>query len=139
MAESINTPLIYEHDLSGYSVLSLAYMGDAVIESFAREYVIAASKETRPGKLVAQSKNFITCEAQSDALENILSELTETEQAVYKRGRNTKTHFVPKHAELIQYRRATGFEALMGYLYLKGEVSRAKELFIKAYGIKELL
>ena len=55
--------------------------------------------------------------------------------SVYKRGRNTKTHFAPKHGELIQYRRATGLEALMGHLYISGNIARAKELFDMAFQI----
>ena len=137
MAENINishnNSLLFEHNTGEYPVLALAYMGDAVIEMFAREYVLKKSGKTKPGQLVCESKKFITCEAQSDALEKILPVLTEEETGVFKRGRNTKTHFSPKHGELIQYRRATGFETLMGHLFLKGDISRAKELFLAAY------
>ena len=135
MAESIKADelLIYEHNTGEYPVLTLAYMGDAVLEMLAREYVLKNAGVVKPGQLVKASKEFITCESQSDAVEKILSLLTEDEEAVFKRGRNAKTHFTPKHGELIQYRRATGFEALMGYLYLKGQHERAKELFLAAY------
>ena len=135
MAENItmSDSMLFEHNTGEYPVLALAYMGDAVIEMFAREYVLKKSGKTKPGQLVYEAKHFITCEAQSDALEKILPVLTEEETAVFKRGRNAKTHFAPKHAELIQYRRATGFEALMGHLFLKGECTRAKELFLTAY------
>ncbi len=135
MAENIieNGLLLYEHGVGEYPVLTLAYMGDAVIEMLAREYVLKNSGQVKPGQLVKASKEFITCEAQSDAIENILPLLTDDEEAVFKRGRNAKTQCTPKHGELIQYRRATGFEALMGYLYLKGLHGRAKELFLAAY------
>lgn len=116
-----------------YSVLALAYLGDAVIELFARDYVLHKSGEVKPGGLVRASKAVVTCEAQSDAVEKILGILTEKEMSVFKRGRNAKTHFSPKHGQLIQYRRATGFEALMGYLFVSGNVIRAKELFLKAF------
>lgn len=132
MAENIKLT-IYEHNTSEYPVLTLAYMGDAVLEILAREYILKNSGVVKPGQLVKASKEFITCEAQSDAVERILPLLSEAEQAVFKRGRNAKTHFTPKHGELIQYRRATGFEALMGYLYLSGRHDRAKELFLAAY------
>ena len=135
MAESINKDglLLYSHNIGEYPVLTLAYMGDAVLEMLAREYVLKNSGAVKPGQLVKASKEFITCEAQSDAVERILPLLSPEEESVFKRGRNAKTHFAPKHGELIQYRRATGFEALMGYLYLSGKHERAKELFLAAY------
>lgn len=113
-------------------ILQLAYLGDAVMELYARRELLSQGNFPA-GKLVKMSKAFVTCEAQSDAVERILPLLSETEEAVYKRGRNAKTHFSPSHGELIQYRRATGFEALFGYLFLSGEENRAKELFAAAY------
>ena len=130
MAENITADnlLIYEHNTGEYPVLTLSYMGDAVLEMLSREYVLKNSGVVKPGQLVKASKNFITCEAQSDAVERILPLLADEEEAVFKRGRNAKTQCTPKHGELIQYRRATGFEALMGYLYLKDEFPRVVEL-----------
>ena len=120
-------------------ILQLAYMGDAVMELYARQALLACGNYP-PGKLVKMSKAFVTCEAQSDALERIIGLLTEEEEAVYKRGRNAKTHFSPSHGELIQYRRATGLEALFGFLYLSGRHERATELFDKAYdGVAEMM
>lgn len=116
-----------------FGVLSLAYMGDAVMELFARDLVLHKSGETKPGGLVRASKAYVTCEAQSDGVERILPLLSETELSVFKRGRNTKTHFSPKHGELIQYRRATGLETLFGYLYVSGKAERAKLLFLAAF------
>lgn len=113
-------------------ILSLAYYGDAVIELMTREYLINKN-DYAPGKLVKRSKEFVTCEAQSDALERILNLLNEEEMNIYRRGRNAKTHFTPRHGEVIQYRRATGFEALFGYLYSTGREERARELFKAAY------
>ena len=120
-----------------FPILALAYMGDAVMELFARDYVLHFSGQVKPGALVRASKAIITCEAQSDAIERILDKLSEKEMSVFKRGRNAKTHFTPKHGELIQYRRATGFEALMGYLYVSGNILRAKELFTLAFSEEE--
>lgn len=116
-----------------YPVLTLAYMGDAVMELFARDYVLRNSGQVKPAALVFASKAIITCEAQSDAVEKILPCLTDKEMSVYKCGRNAKTRHTPKHGELIQYKRATGFEALMGYLYVSQNTSRAKELFDIAF------
>ena len=137
MEESVNkTPIgFFENGKNPdtFPVLALAYMGDAVMELFARDYVLNFSGEVKPGALVRASKAIITCEAQSDGVERIIDKLTEKEMSVFKRGRNAKTHFTPKHGELIQYRRATGFEALMGYLYVSGDVARAKEIFELAF------
>ncbi len=136
MENNINTDILAfgkERNPDEFPILALAYMGDAVMELFARDYVLNFSGEVKPASLVHASKAIITCEAQSDAVERILSHLTEKETAVFKRGRNAKTHHAPKHGELIQYKRATGFEALMGYLYVSGNVLRAKQLFELAF------
>lgn len=118
--------------INGLGILQLAYMGDAVIELFARQELLSHGN-FQPGRLVKMSKGYVTCEAQSDAVERILPMLTEDEESVFRRGRNAKTHHSPSHGELIQYKRATGFEALMGYLFLSGNECRARELFRTAY------
>ena len=131
MAESIKSDelLIYKHNTGEYPVLTLAYMGDAVLEMLAREYVLKNAGVVKPGQLVKASKEFITCEAQSDAVENILPLLSAEEEAVFKRGRNAHTNHRAKNASEGDYHRATGLEALFGYLYLKGEIERLRELF----------
>lgn len=113
-------------------ILQLAYVGDAVIELFARQELLSHGNFPS-GKLNKMAKGYVTCEAQSDAVERVMESLTEEELAVFKRGRNAKTHFSPSHGELIQYRRATGFEAIFGYLHMSGETARAKEVFDIAY------
>ena len=116
-----------------YGVLTLAYIGDACMELLARDTVLHLSGEVKPGGLVRASKAYVTCEAQSDAAERILCLLSEKETAVFKRGRNAKTHFSPNHGDIIQYRRATGLEALFGYLYVSGQNERIKQLFSEAF------
>lgn len=118
--------------INGLGILQLAYMGDAVIELFARRELLLYGN-FQPGRLTKMAKGYVTCEAQSDAVERIIPMLTPDEESVFKRGRNSKTHHVPSHGELIQYKRATGFEALMGYLFLSGSEDRASELFSAAY------
>ena len=125
--------LLFSHSADELPILTLAYMGDTVIESFVRELVITRHPNDKPGALVTFSRSFVTCEAQSDAVERILPLFSDKEAEIFRRGRNAKTHFSPKHGDIIQYRRATAFEALMGYLYLSGEVERAKELFRIAF------
>lgn len=122
-----------------YGVLTLAYIGDACMELLARDAVLHLSGEVKPGGLVRASKAYVTCEAQSDAAERILLLLSEKETAVFKRGRNAKTHFSPNHGDIIQYRRATGLEALFGYLYVSGQNERIKQLFSAAFGINQSL
>ncbi len=122
-----------------YGVLTLAYIGDACMELLARDAVLHLSGEVKPGGLVRASKAYVTCEAQSDAAERILPLLSEKETAVFKRGRNAKTHFSPNHGDIIQYRRATGLEALFGYLYVSGQNERIKQLFSAAFGINQSL
>jgi ribonuclease-3 family protein len=87
MAENISSMLLYDHNTGEYPVLTLAYMGDAVLEMLSREFVLKNSGAVKPGQLVKASKAFITCEAQSDAVEKILPLLTDEEEGVFKRGR----------------------------------------------------
>ena len=122
-----------------YGVLTLAYIGDACMELLARDAVLHMSGEVKPGGLVRASKAYVTCEAQSDAAERILPLLSEKETAVFKRGRNAKTHFSPNHGDIIQFRRATGLEALFGYLYVSGQNERIKQFFSAAFGINQSL
>ena len=133
MEKDMNPSPFFEHDANEYGILSLAYLGDAVIEIMTREYLLKYGSFKKPGDITNASKAFVACEAQSDAFEHIEGLLTEKEADVFRRGRNAKTHFAPRHGDLIQYKRATGFEALMGYLYSSGECKRAKELFLEAY------
>lgn len=113
-------------------ILQLAYLGDAVMELFTREALLKLG-DFPSGKLNKMAKGFVTCEAQSDAAERILPLLTEEEAAVFRRGRNAKTNHTPAHGAPIQYRRATGLEALFGYLYRTGCEARARALFDAAY------
>lgn len=108
------------------SPLTLAFLGDAVYELCVRQRVVAEGN--RPvNDMHRKAVKLVNAAAQSDAFERISGALTEEELAVYKRGRNAISS--PKHAALADYRRATGVEALFGYLYLKGETERIGELF----------
>jgi ribonuclease-3 family protein len=110
-------------------------MGDAVIELFVREHLLVDG-DTTGSKATENSRDYVTAEKQSEAVENILPLLNEIELSVYKRGRNSKSVHMPKHASPTDYRRATGFESLFGYLYLNQEIDRARYLFQTAYEIK---
>ena len=111
--------------------LTLAYLGDAVLEIMVREKVIETGY-TDVGKLNNMARTFVKATEQSNALNNILPLLDEEEMSFFKRGRNTKGN-TPKSASAVEYRRATGFEALFAFLYLKGRTERLKFLFETAY------
>ena len=111
------------------SAASLAYLGDAVWEVQVRLRLVR-SGSTRPSE---DSLAYVTAEAQSDAAERLLPHLTEEEEDAYRRGRNCVHGNVPRHATVAQYRRATGLEALFGYLALCGRQNRIEELIALAF------
>lgn len=115
-------------NLMEISPLVLAYIGDAVFEIFVRMHVLSFGN-TQVNKLHKKSREIVKAKGQSDIYFKIEKLLTEEEVGVFKRGRNAKSHTVPKNAELIDYKHATGLEALFGYLYLKGDVLRLIQLF----------
>ena len=110
------------------SPLVLAYIGDAVYEIMVRTMVV--SRGNMPvNKMHKASREFVKAKGQSDFYFRVEDMLTEEEKAVFKRGRNAKSHTMAKNAEMIDYKHATGFEALFGYLYLDGRIDRLYELF----------
>ena len=111
--------------------LTLAYLGDAVLEIMVREKVIE-SGVTDVGRLNKMAKTFVKATEQSNAMNNIIELLDEEELSFFKRGRNTKGN-TPKSATAVEYRRATGMEALFAFLYMKGRSDRMKFLFETAY------
>ncbi len=116
-----------EVDLRTLSPLTLAFVGDGVYELMVREAL--ACQANRPnGALHKLSVSLVRAEAQSAAMELLLPLLTEEETAVFKRGRNAHTARAGG-----DYHRATGLEALFGYLYLSGNIARCRELFAVAY------
>lgn len=114
-------------DLKTYSPLTLAYIGDGVYEIVIRT-ILVSQGNCPPNKLHRRASALVKAEAQSDMMAVIEPLLTEEEMAVYKRGRNAKSYTMAKNASMSDYRRATGFEALMGYLYLSGNEERMVEL-----------
>ena len=116
-----------EQDLRTYSPLTLAYIGDAIFELVVRT-VLVERRNMQPEKLHKAATKIVKAETQALMIETMKEDLTEEELAVYKRGRNAKAVTRAKNATMSEYRRATGFEALMGYLYLKGDMMRMIEL-----------
>lgn len=116
-----------EQDIRTYSPLTLAYIGDAIFELVVRT-VLVDRKNMQPEKLHKAATKIVKAETQALMIEAIKEDLTEEELAVFKRGRNAKAVTRAKNATMSEYRRATGFEALMGYLYLKDDVERMIKL-----------
>ena len=110
------------------SPLNLAFVGDGVYGLLVREY-LTAEGNMPVNRLHQRAVAMVCAAAQSDAVEVLLPLLSEEEEAVYKRGRNAHSATVPKRANPAQYRRATGLEALFGYLYLSGQEERLRSLF----------
>ncbi len=105
----------------------LAFVGDSVYTLFVRT-MLAEKFDVKSGKLHTLANEYVKAGGQSDALTNILEVLLEDEMAIFKRARNYKTHSVAKNANVIDYKRATGFEAVVGYLYLIGNYNRLNEI-----------
>ena len=116
-----------ETDANQYSPLVLAYLGDAVYEILIRTIVVSEGN-MQVNKLHKKSSALVKAAAQAEFLMAIEEDLTEEEHAVYKRGRNAKSFSMAKNATMKDYRMATGFEALMGYLYLSGKTERMVDL-----------
>ena len=124
-----------KHKPNEYSPLALAYIGDAVYEIFIRTYVL--NKGNAPvNKFHKASRELVRAHAQAQIYHIIEKYLNEEEQDVLRRGRNAKSISSPKNGDISEYRHATGLEALIGYLYLQGNIERINELI--NLGIKEL-
>lgn len=110
-----------------YSPLALAYIGDAVYELAIRTLVMNRGN-MQVNKMHKKTANLVKADAQAHFYLLLEEELTDAEKAAYRRGRNAKSFTMPKHATMKDYRMATGFEALMGYLYLSGKTERMVDL-----------
>lgn len=125
-------------DVMALNPLVLAYIGDAVYEMFVRTMVIASNPESTVHKMHVKSTEFVKAHAQFDILNRISPSLTEEELNIVKRGRNSKSGFVPKNADVVEYRMATGFEALIGYLYLTGNNKRLIEILYSSVSMEHV-
>lgn len=127
---------IKQGDLNTYSPLVLAYVGDAVYELYIRTHIVC--KGNAPvNKLHKQSITFVKAKAQSDTIHKLMEELSEEEQDIVRRGRNAKSGTIPKNADVTEYKYATGFESLLGYLYLKKDYVRLLDLLKISIGQAE--
>ena len=114
-------------DVRTYSPLALAYIGDGIFDLVIRT-VIVGKGNTKASQLHYQTSHIVKAQSQALMIEALEGDLTEEEADVYRRGRNAKSPTMAKNATMSDYRKATGFEALMGYLYLTDRFERVVEL-----------
>jgi Uncharacterized protein conserved in bacteria len=107
--------------------LSLAFLGDAVLELFVREKLVELGFSV--GKLNELKVKYVSATSQAAAVKELMTVFTEQEQDVFSRGRNAKTNSGAKNAKLADYKQATGLEAVFGYLHITGNTKREQELF----------
>lgn len=114
-------------DIREMNPLSLAFMGDGVLELLVRQHLVERSR-LLPGKLHAEAVRYVSARSQFLEMKLLEPMLTEEEHAVFRRGKNANKATVAKHASVEEYRTSTGFECLLGWLYLKGRNERIMEL-----------
>lgn len=119
-----------EQDVRAYSPLTLAYIGDAIYDLIIRSVVVERGNRAA-NDLHKRTTRYVKAEAQARIVVALMEELTEEEEAVYKRGRNAKSYTAAKNATIGDYRKATGFEALIGFLYLTEQTDRMLYLIKK--------
>lgn len=112
-----------DKDVRAYSPLTLAYIGDAIYDLVIRSVVVERGNRSN-NDLHRRTTGYVKAQAQSKMIQALMEELTEEEKGIYRRGKNAKSYSMAKNASMGDYRKATGYEALMGYLYLTGQTSR---------------
>ena len=117
-----------EDQIRAISSIGLAHLGDGVYEVMVRSWLVLHGK-AKAKDLHRATVKYVAAPAQAERLEKIQPLLSEEETDVFRRGRNTAPHSVPKAASRAQYQTATGLEALFGWLYLQGRTERLNELF----------
>ena len=119
-----------------YSPLTLAFLGDCVYEQLVRERLVL-NANMPVNKLHREAVQKVCAAFQAKGADKILTILDETEVGIYKRGRNSSNHAVPKHSNPADYRKATGLECLFGFLHLTGNRERMIELFDIIWNIQD--
>ena len=120
------------------SPLTLAFVGDAVYEVFVRTK-LAKDVNMQVAKLHKNAIKYVSAVAQSKIVKSIEENFTEEEMAIFKRGRNAHSHTSAKNADIVDYRQATGFETLIGYLYLKKDSERLDEILNMSYNAANIM
>lgn len=124
MLEDLRAREFTKNEARSLNPLQLAIIGDGVYEVFIRTYILSSNINLSAHKIHKEAITFVKANSQSNIMHQLESELSEDELYIFKRGRNAKSATVPKNADVRDYRMATGFEALIGYLYLIGDKER---------------
>ena len=132
MAADLNSYLNEQFDLEGqdirtYSPLTLAYIGDAVFDLVVRS-ILVNKGNTAVNNLHKKASAIVKAPSQAALAAAVMEDMTDEEKDIYRRGRNSKPHTKAKNASTMEYLEATGFEAVLGFLYLTGDMDRACEL-----------
>ena len=135
MLKDLRTKEFTEKEARLLNPLQLALVGDGVYELFIRNSILSNNLELRAHKMHVKAIGYVKAKSQSIIMHEIEDKLTENESYIFKRGRNAKSATVPKNADVRDYRMATGFEALVGYLYLIGDTERLEFIFNTAISI----
>lgn len=125
-------------DVLQLNALALAYMGDAVLEGRVRAHLLHSGR-VKPNTLHREATKYVSAKAQSHVIQQLVAEefLTEQELAIFKRGRNAKSGSVPKNTDVRTYRNSSGYEAVLGSLFLREEYDRVNEVIDKSIEICE--
>ena len=126
-------------DLQTVPMQTLAFIGDAVYNVYIRTY-LASLNNRKTGLLHKDSIKYVSATGQALTIDSIMEFLTEDEIELYKRGRNTNIHSISKKVDIVEYKKSTGFEALIGYLYVKKDKERLEFLIqkcIKSFDYEE--
>ena len=126
-----------ESDARQLNPLVLAYIGDSVYDLFIRTYLISNNRNMNVNHINIKAVSFVKAHSQSSLIRELIDQLTDEEILIFKRGRNAKSGTTPKNADVVEYRAATGFEALLGYLYLKEDNNRLNFILNKVIEIRE--
>lgn len=113
-------------DAKNLNILALAFVGDAVQTLYVRQKLVD-EHDAKVDALHVLASEQVNCSAQAEKAERLLKSFNEEEKEIYMRGRNAKTTHLPKHGKLSEYHKATGLEAVFGYLYLTGQSERLLE------------
>ncbi|MDU4884813.1 MAG: ribonuclease III domain-containing protein [Clostridium celatum] len=135
MLKDLRTKEFTEKEARLLNPLQLALIGDGVYELFIRNSILSKNLELSAHKMHVKAIGYVKAKSQSSIMHEIEDKLTENESYIFKRGRNAKSATVPKNADVRDYRMATGFEALVGYLYLIGDTERLEFIFNTALSI----
>lgn len=135
MLKDLRTKEFTEKEARLLNPLQLALVGDGVYELFIRNSILSNNLELSAHKMHVKAIGYVKAKSQSAIMHEIEDKLTENESYIFKRGRNAKSATVPKNADVRDYRMATGFEALVGYLYLIGNTERLEFIFNTALSI----